>query len=71
MLDDSLNNNSIEFAKKVVIALVKSPHYNDSISNQLDQELNAFFTTEKIFALNDFFFIKNFYDPSNNKSFIF
>jgi hypothetical protein len=63
-LNDSCQEK-LEFAKKVVVALVKSPLYNDTLVN-LDQELNDFFKTERVLALNDFFFIKNIYNPSKS-----
>ena len=58
-------HKDFEFAKSVVIALVKSPLYNDSISNQLESELRQYFSSEKTLSVGDYFFIKSILNPSN------
>jgi hypothetical protein len=65
MSKDEDPHRKIEFAKSLVIALVKSPFYNDSISNQLDNELSQYFSTEKTLSVGDYFFVKSILNPSN------
>jgi hypothetical protein len=48
----------IEFAKKIVISLVKSPIYKE-ISQNSDEELKAYFKVTRQFKLNDFFHVKS------------
>ena len=65
MSKDEDPHRKIEFAKSLVIALVKSPLYNDLISNQLDNELSQYFSTEKTLSVGDYFFVKSILNPSN------
>lgn len=60
--------NLIEFATKVVIALVKSPSYVDPTPDEIDSQLKNFFSTIKTFSLGDFFFIPNIINSSNEKT---
>ena len=57
--------NLIEFATKVVIALVKSPLYVDPTPGEIDSQLKNFFSTIKTLSLGDFFFIPNIINSSN------
>lgn len=63
---DAEDSNTLQFATKVVIALVKSPFYtNPESANQLDYELKSYFSSIKVFNLGDFFFIQDTLNPSN------
>lgn len=57
--------NLIEFATKVVIALIKSPLYVDPSPDEIDSQLKNFFSTIKTLSLGDFFFIPNIINSSN------
>jgi hypothetical protein len=48
----------INFAKKIVISLVKSPIYKE-ISPKFDEELKTFFKVTRQFKLNEYFHIKS------------
>lgn len=61
--DDDLTK--IEFARKVAIALVKSPQYSEPPIDQLDQELKHHFASEKVLSASEFFFVRNVLNPSN------
>jgi hypothetical protein len=65
MRKDEDPHRDFNFAKSVVIALVKSPLYNDSISNQIDIELRQYFSSEKTLSVGDYFFVKSILNPSN------
>jgi hypothetical protein len=44
---------TIDYAKKIVISLVKSPNYDSSVI--LDDELKEFFRNTRLFSKNDYF----------------
>lgn len=54
-----------KYAHKVSISLVKSPTYPD-IHPNFDEDLKLHFQTTQILKKNDYIFLKNIYDPSNN-----
>ncbi len=57
------NLNKINYAKKVVISLIKSPLYNETSVNA-DDELKIYFKTPKKFRLDDFFHLKSIQETS-------
>ena len=62
MENDTLEKK-LDFAKKVVISLVKSPLYNDSLPN-VDDELKSYFKNARQLKLNEFFHIKSIVESS-------
>jgi hypothetical protein len=54
---------SIVYAKKVVISLIKSPLYSNSV--KVDNELKVFFIQARQLKLNDIFQVPSLNDPSD------
>lgn len=51
----------IEFAKKVVISLVKSPIYKE-VSPNTDEEIKSHFKVTRQYKVNDFFHLNSLQD---------
>ena len=62
-------NLKVEYATKVVISLVKSPIYSESIPNT-DEELKSYFKIARKLQINDYFHFKSLRESSKSEFFL-
>ncbi len=55
----------VEYATKVVVALVKSPLYNELETHVFDEELRAYFSEPRLSKLHDYVQTASHQNPCN------
>ena len=54
-------DSKVQYARKLVVSLVKSPLYTE-LHHRQDRELKQFFSTQRKFKIGDFFKLASLYE---------